>query len=120
MIEEKEAEAEEMGSAKEEGQGNDEELGTAKEELQASNEELNTVNEELRIRNAEQSNLNSDLRKLLENINVPLVMVGKDLRIRWFTPAMQPVLNLLPTDQGRPVTDLRTTLIPDLVEMLVR
>jgi two-component system CheB/CheR fusion protein len=88
--------------------------------LQASNEELNTVNEELRIRNAEQTSVNNDLRKLLENINVPLVMVGGDLRIRWFTPAMEPVLNLLPTDQGRAITDLRSTVIPDFVQMLVR
>jgi two-component system CheB/CheR fusion protein len=120
IIEAQEASAEELRSANEEAQANNEELDTAKEELQAANEELNTVNEELRIRNGEQNTLNSDLRKLLESINVPLVMVGKDLRIRWFTPSMEPVLNLLPTDQGRPITDLRATLIPDLVEMLVR
>ena len=47
-------------------------------------------------------------------------MVGKDLRIRWFTPAMEPVLNLLPTDQGRVITDLRSTVIPDFAQMLVR
>jgi len=120
IIETQEASAEELRSANEEAQATNEELDTAKEELQASNEELNTVNEELRIRNAEQSSLNSDLRKLLENINVPLVMVGRDLRIRWFTPAMEPVLNLLPTDQGRVITDLRAPLIPDFSEMLAR
>jgi len=118
IIEAQEAAAEELRSSNEEAQATNEELDTAKEELQASNEELNTVNEELRIRNAEQSSLNSDLRKLLENINVPLVMVGKDLRIRWFTPAMEPVLNLLPTDQGRVITDLRAATIPDFAEML--
>jgi two-component system, chemotaxis family, CheB/CheR fusion protein len=120
IIEAQEAAAEELRSSNEEAQATNEELDTAKEELQASNEELNTVNEELRIRNAEQSSLNSDLRKLLENINVPLVMVGRDLRIRWFTPAMEPVLNLLPTDQGRVITDLRAPLIPDFAEMLAR
>jgi two-component system CheB/CheR fusion protein len=120
IIETQDASAEELRSSIEESQATNEELDTAKEELQASNEELNTVNEELRIRNAEQTSLNSDLRRLLENINVPLVMVGKDLRIRWFTPAMEPVLNLLPTDQGRAITDLQSTLIPDFVQMLVR
>ncbi|MEO7649935.1 MAG: chemotaxis protein CheB [Bryobacteraceae bacterium] len=120
IIEAQEAAAEELRSANEEAQANNEELDTAKEELQASNEELNTVNEELRIRNTEQSSLNSDLRKLLENINIPLVMVGKDLRIRWFTAAMEPVLNLLANDQGRPITDLRAPLIPGFAEMLVR
>ena len=120
IIETQEAAAEELRSSNEEAQANNEELDTAKEELQASNEELTTVNEELRIRNAEQNTSNSDLRKLLESINVPLVMVGKDLRIRWFTAAMEPVLNLLPNDQGRLITDLHSTLIPDFTEMLVR
>jgi two-component system, chemotaxis family, CheB/CheR fusion protein len=120
IIEIQESAAEELRSANEEAQANNEELDTAKEELQASNEELTTVNEELRIRNAEQNSSNSDLRKLLESINVPLVMVGKDLRIRWFTAAMEPVLNLLPNDQGRLITDLHSTLIPDFMEMLVR
>jgi two-component system, chemotaxis family, CheB/CheR fusion protein len=120
IIEAQETSAEELRSSNEEAQATNEELDTAKEELQATNEELNTVNEELRTRNAEQSSLNSDLRKLLESINVPLVMVGKDLRIRWFSTAMEPVLNLLPTDQGRAITDLRSSLIPDFAGMLVR
>jgi len=119
IIESQEAASEELRSANEEAQATNEELDTAKEELQASNEELNTVNDELRARNLEQSTLNSDLRKLLESINVPLVMVGKDLRIRWFTPAMEPLLNLLPTDQGRPVTDLQSSAIPNFRELLI-
>jgi two-component system CheB/CheR fusion protein len=119
IIESQEAAAEELRSANEEAQATNEELDTAKEELQASNEELNTVNDELRARNLEQSTLNSDLRKLLGSIHVPLVMVGKDLLIRWFTPAMEPLLNLLPTDQGRPITDLHSGRIPNFREMLV-
>jgi two-component system CheB/CheR fusion protein len=100
IIEAQEAATEELRSANEEAQATNEELDTAKEELQASNEELNTVNDELRARNIEQSTLNSDLRKLLESIDVPLVMVGRDLHVRWFTRAIEPLLNLLPTDQG--------------------
>ena len=119
IIESQEAAAEELRSANEEAQATNEELDTAKEELQASNEELNTVNDELRARNLEQSTLNSDLRKLLGSINVPLVMVGRDLLIRWFTPAMEPLLNLLPTDQGRPITDLHSGRIPNFRELLV-
>jgi len=119
IIESQEAAAEELRSANEEAQATNEELDTAKEELQASNEELNTVNDELRARNLEQSTLNSDLRKLLGSINVPLVMVGKDLHIRWFTPAMEPLLNLLPTDQGRPITDLHSGRIPNFRELLI-
>jgi two-component system CheB/CheR fusion protein len=119
IIESQEAATEELRSANEEAQATNEELDTAKEELQASNEELNTVNDELRARNIEQSTLNSDLRKLLESINVPLVMVGRDLHIRWFTPAVEPLLNLLPSDQGRPITDLRSDVIPNFRELLM-
>ena len=119
IIESQEAATEELRSANEEAQATNEELDTAKEELQASNEELNTVNDELRARNLEQGALNSDLRKLLESINVPLVMVGKNLHIRWFTPAMEPLLNLLPTDQGRPITDLHSAAIPNFRDLLL-
>ena len=119
IIESQEAATEELRSANEEAQATNEELDTAKEELQASNEELNTVNDELRARNLEQGALNSDLRKLLESINVPLVMVGKNLQIRWFTPAMEPLLNLLPTDQGRPITDLHSAAIPNFRDLLL-
>ena len=119
IVESQEAATEELRSANEEAQATNEELDTAKEELQASNEELNTVNDELRARNLEQGVLNSDLRKLLESINIPLVMVGKNLHIRWFTPAMEPLLNLLPTDQGRPITDLHSAAIPNFRELLL-
>ena len=119
IIESQEAATEELRSANEEAQATNEELDTAKEELQASNEELNTVNDELRARNLEQGALNSDLRKLLESINIPLVMVGKNLQIRWFTPAMEPLLNLLPTDQGRPITDLHSAAIPNFRDLLL-
>ena len=118
IIESQEAAAEELRSANEEAQATNEELDTAKEELQASNEELNTLNDELRARNLEQSSLNSDLRKLLESINVPLVMVGKNLHLRWFTPSMEPLLNLLPTDQGRLITDLHSAVIPNFGNLL--
>ncbi|MEO8131518.1 MAG: chemotaxis protein CheB, partial [Bryobacteraceae bacterium] len=122
IVETQETSAEELRSATEEAEANNEELQAAREELQASNEELNTLNDELRIRNTEQNSLNGDLRKLLETISVPLVMVGKDLRIRWFTHAMETLLNLSPNDQGKLITDLRMTLIPipDFVQMLVR
>jgi two-component system CheB/CheR fusion protein len=77
---------EEVLSANEELQSTNEELETAKEELQSSNEELTTLNEELQNRNIELSLANNDLINLLGNVNIPVVMVGNDLRIRRFTP----------------------------------
>src|SRR2546423_1122653 len=83
---------EEVLSANEELQSTNEELETAKEELQSNNEELTTLNEELKVRNTELVTTNNDLLNLLGNVNIPLVMVGDDLRIRRFTPSSQQLL----------------------------
>jgi two-component system CheB/CheR fusion protein len=122
VIEEQEASSEELKSAHEEVQSSNEELQstneellTSKEELQSTNEELNTLNEEMQGRNAELTQINNDLNNLLSSVNIPIVMLGNDLRIRRFTPQAERVLNLLPTDVGRKVTDFRIKInIPDL------
>ena len=110
---------EEVLSANEELQSTNEELETAKEELQSVNEELTTVNEQLQYRNGELNRLNDDLVNLLGSGNVPMVAVGVDLCIRRFTAAAGKVLNLLPTDVGRPVGDIRPPVeVPDLETLL--
>jgi two-component system CheB/CheR fusion protein len=101
---------EEILSSNEELQSTNEELETAKEELQATNEELITVNEELQNRNVELAKANSDLTNLIESVDVVFVMLDRDLRIRRFTSAAQKVLNLIPTDVGRPIGDIRPNI----------
>jgi two-component system CheB/CheR fusion protein len=106
---------EEIQSSNEELQSTNEELETAKEELQSTNEELTTLNEELRHTNLELGEVNSDLLNLLRSVNIPVVMVGRDLRIRRFTPATQRTLKLIPSDVGQLITDLQPDIqIPDL------
>lgn len=107
VIEELRSANEEAQSANEELQSTNEEIQTSKEELQSSNEELNTLNAEMQSRNAELSQLNNDLINLLASMNMPIVMTGRDLRIRRFTPIAEKVLRLIPTDTGRPITDLK-------------
>jgi two-component system CheB/CheR fusion protein len=97
---------EEVQSSNEELQSTNEELETAKEELQSTNEELTTLNEELRHTNIELGEVNNDLINLLRSVNLPVVMVGRDLRIRRFTPAAHKTLKLIPSDIGRLITDL--------------
>lgn len=110
---------EEIQSANEELQSTNEELETAKEELQSSNEELNTVNEELETRNSELSQANNDLRNLLTSVNIPIIMVGNDLRLRRFTPLAEKVLNLIPGDIGRPISNIKSNLnVPDMERLL--
>jgi two-component system CheB/CheR fusion protein len=117
--EELKAANEEILSANEELQSTNEELQTAKEEAQSANEELATVNEELRHRNAELARLNDDLVNLLSGVNIPIVMVGRDLRIRRYTPLAEKLFNLIPTDVARPISDIKPNLnVADLAKII--
>src|SRR6266478_375884 len=111
---------EEVLSSNEELQSTNEELETAKEELQSTNEELTTVNEELQNRNLELSTANNDLLNVLENVNIPVVIVNNDVRIRRFTPAAQKLLNLLSSDVGRYLGDIRPNMDFDNLGQLAR
>jgi two-component system CheB/CheR fusion protein len=111
---------EEILSSNEELQSTNEELETAKEEIQATNEELSTTNEELRSRNAELHQVNNDLINFLASINIPILMLTHDLRIRRFTPMAQRLFNVIPTDAGRPLSDISTNLnLPNLELLLL-
>ncbi len=110
---------EEILSSNEELQSTNEELQTAKEEIQAANEELKTTNEELQSRNTDARSVNNDLLNLLNNVNIPIVMLSSDLRIRRFTPTAQGLFNLIPTDVGRPLSDIRIDIDIDNLETLI-
>jgi two-component system CheB/CheR fusion protein len=110
---------EEVQSANEELQSTNEELETSKEEIQSSNEELVTVNEELRLRNEELDRSNDDLNNLFSSVQMAIVMVWEDLRIRRFTPLAQDLFNILPGDVGRSLADMRHNIdIDDFSSLL--
>jgi two-component system, chemotaxis family, CheB/CheR fusion protein len=110
---------EEVQSANEELQSINEELETSKEEIQSSNEELATVNDELQNRNLELNQLNNDLVNLLGSVEMAIIMLGQDLRVRRFTPMAGELFNLIPTDLGRPISDIKLGLgIADLAPLL--
>ena len=110
---------EEVLSSNEELQSTNEELETAKEELQSTNEELTTVNDELSNRNSALLRSNNDFSNLLASVSLPIVMVGNDLRIRRFTPTAERVLNLIASDVGRPITDIKPNVeVPDLEKLI--
>ena len=127
IIEEQEATNEELRSANEEIlssneelQSTNEELETSKEELQSTNEELTTVNEELHNRNVELSQITNDLLNVLGSVNISMVMLGPDLRIRRLTAGAEKTLGLIPGDIGRRITDVRTLLpAPDLEQLVL-
>ena len=101
---------EELVSGNEELQSMNEELETAKEELQSTNEELTTVNDELNTRNQEVREINSDLMNILSTVDVPILILDRERRIRRFTPKARTILNVLPTDLGRPLEDIKSNL----------
>jgi two-component system CheB/CheR fusion protein len=110
---------EEVLSSNEELQSTNEELSTAKEELQSTNEELGTLNDELHGRNEELSTLNGDLTNLLSSVQIAIVMVTRDQRIRRFTPAAEKVLNIIPSDVGRPIGHLKPNFLCPELESLI-
>ncbi|MBK8200776.1 MAG: PAS domain-containing protein [Bdellovibrionales bacterium] len=97
---------EELQSTNEEFLSANEEIETAREELQSTNEKLVTVNEELQIRNSDLTTLSSDLNNLLASIEIPVLIVGGDHRVRRFSPNARTAFNLIPSDIGRPIGDI--------------
>ena len=90
------------------------------EELQSTNEELETTKEELLVRNAEMSQINDDFTNVLHATNVPIIIVDRELNIRRFTPFAEKSLRILPSDVGRPITDIRLPIrFPDLGALLL-
>ena len=83
-----------------------EELETSREELQSINEELTTVNQELKSKVDELGHANSDLHNLMAATAIATVFLDRDLRIMRYTPSAVELFNLIPTDVGRPLTDL--------------
>jgi len=117
--EELKAANEEIQSSNEELQSTNEELETAKEELQSTNEELTTVNEELQNRNLELTQVNNDITNLNASANVPVLMLGSDLRLRRWGPLADKLFNLKASDLGRPIFDINLGFqIPDLKETI--
>ncbi|MDB6076072.1 MAG: hypothetical protein JWO89_3712, partial [Verrucomicrobiaceae bacterium] len=87
-----------------------EELETGREELQSINEELTTVNQELKSNVEELGNANSDLRNLIGATEIATVFLDRQLCITRYTPRAVSLFNLIPTDVGRPLMDLKHRL----------
>jgi PAS domain S-box-containing protein len=101
---------EELQAINEELRSTAEELETSKEELQSVNEELTTVNQELRIKIEELGLTNNDFQNLISATEIGTIFLDRSLRVKLSTPRAQDVFNLLPSDTGRKLTDINSTL----------
>ena len=101
---------EELQSTNEELQSTNEELTTSKEEMQSMNEELQTVNHELSAKVDELSQASDDMKNLLNSTDIATLFLDDEMRIRRFTNRVTAIIKLIPSDAGRPITDLVSTL----------
>jgi two-component system CheB/CheR fusion protein len=91
--------------------------------MQSLNEELQTVNAELQGKVEELSRANDDMKNLLNGTDIATVFLDNDLNIKRYTDQAKKVIRLIPSDVGRPIGDLvstlkHTTLMEDAQEVL--
>jgi two-component system, chemotaxis family, CheB/CheR fusion protein len=109
-VEELRSSNEELQSVNEELQSTNEELETSREEIQSINEELNTVNVQLTAKVEQLDRSNGDLKNLFDSTKVATVFLDPFLIIRSFTPEIANIYNLIPSDVGRPLSDIVSRL----------
>jgi two-component system CheB/CheR fusion protein len=101
---------EELQSTNEELQSTNEELTTSREEMQSMNEELQTVNAEQQSKMEELDWINNDMLNLLNSTEIITVFLDNQLRIRRFTTGADKLFKLIPSDIGRPLSDIVSNL----------
>ncbi|MBE7637792.1 response regulator [Sneathiella sp. P13V-1] len=105
----------EIKSASEEYQSTNEELLTSKEELQSLNEELTALNNQLQEALDQQRTTSNDLQNVLFSTDVATLFLDRNFNIRFFTPAIKSLFNLIAGDIGRPLRDLNTLISNDIL-----
>ena len=114
---------ENMQSFNEELLSTNEEMQSTNEEMQSVNEELHTINTDYQLKNKELLELNDDLNNYFKsNINGQL-FVNNDLILMKYSPGTVKQINLLPSDIGRPLSNISTnikfeTIIDDIKKVI--
>ncbi|HSJ52871.1 MAG TPA: PAS domain-containing protein, partial [Anaerolineae bacterium] len=109
-VEELQSANEEARSTNEELQSANEELLTAQEEAQSVNEELATLNTQLNTKLDDLHVVNNDLTNLLAGVDVGILFLDRQFRVRRFNQAVTRVINLMAGDTGRPVAHIASRL----------
>jgi len=73
------------------------------------------VNQELQSKLGELSRTSDDMKNLLNSTDIATLFLDQDLKVRSFTKQATKIIKLIPSDTGRPITDLVSELnYPDL------
>ncbi|MGI4751511.1 MAG: CheR family methyltransferase [Janthinobacterium lividum] len=126
-LEELKSTNEELQSMNEELQSTNEESLTTKEEMQSLNEELMTINVSYQGKTEELTHLNNDMKNLLDSTEIGTIFLDNEFKILRYTPKIKSLLNVIPTDVGRSITDIvfnfelpgLKKLIHEVIETLV-
>ncbi|WP_167855241.1 chemotaxis protein CheB [Hymenobacter wooponensis] len=122
-VEELKSTNEELQSANEELQSTNEEAMTNKEEMQSLNEELMTLNMQYLSKTDELSQAANDMKNLLDSTELAIIFLDNEMVIKRFTPPVARIINLLPTDVGRPImhfaNNLQHTTLADDVQLVL-
>ena len=111
---------ENMQSFNEELLSANEEMQSTNEEMQSINEELHTINADYQLKNKELLEVNDDLNNYFRsNINGQL-FVDNNLVLMKFSPGTVKQINLLPTDVGRPLSNISTNIKFETIENDIR
>jgi two-component system, chemotaxis family, CheB/CheR fusion protein len=105
-LEELSASNEELQAMNEELRSATEELETGREELQSINEEVVTINQELKSNVEELRESNSDLQNLMASSQIATIFLDHKLQVKRFTPPATELFQFIPSDIGRPFSDL--------------
>jgi two-component system CheB/CheR fusion protein len=111
MAEEMKVANEELLSLNEELQVKAAELEQNKQELQLANAQLSAINGENQHNIAELRRLWANLQNLIVASDIMTLFLEVDLRIRWFTPGLSRLFNILPSDVDRPLSHLTHKLV---------
>jgi two-component system CheB/CheR fusion protein len=120
QVDEAKASNEELQAMNEELRSAAEELETSKEELQSVNEEMTTVNQELKVKIEELGLANNDFQNFINSTDIATIFLDRSLRVKLFTPRAQDIFNLLPTDTGRPLSNITSRLSDERIHRDVR
>ena len=104
---------EELQVINEELRASTENLEASKAELESLNDQLRLVNDELIVKFKETTQASEVIQNLINSTAIGTVFLDRWFRIRLYTPTALDIFELVPSDLGRRLSDVRNGLLDD-------